>query len=59
MPDFHDPLPAESADPSGAPGLQAAGLAEADDIALGWECANPALQIERWQQEHSGVSDPY
>ncbi len=22
-----------------------------DDIALGCECANPALQIERWYQE--------
>ena len=24
-----------------------------DDIALGCECANPALQIERWGQEDS------
>ena len=23
-----------------------------DDLALGCECANPALQIERWDQEH-------
>lgn len=22
-----------------------------DDLALGCECANPALQIERWSQE--------
>lgn len=22
-----------------------------DDIALGFECANPALQIERWSQD--------
>ena len=26
-------------------------LAEQDDLALGCECANPALQIERWSQE--------
>jgi hypothetical protein len=24
-----------------------------DDIALGCECANPALQIERWGQEEA------
>jgi hypothetical protein len=24
-----------------------------DDIAIGCECANPALQIERWGQEAS------
>jgi hypothetical protein len=22
-----------------------------EDFAMGWECANPALQIERWGQE--------
>lgn len=22
-----------------------------DDIALGWECANPALQIDAWRPE--------
>jgi hypothetical protein len=26
-------------------------LSQDDDIALGCECANPALQIERWGQE--------
>ncbi len=25
-----------------------------DDIALGCECANPALQIERWGDESQG-----
>jgi hypothetical protein len=25
-----------------------------DDYALGCECADPALQIERWMQEASG-----
>lgn len=29
----------------------AAPRAEDDDIALGWECANPALQFERWEPE--------
>ncbi len=24
---------------------------ESDDVALGWECANPALQIACWGQE--------
>ncbi len=27
-----------------------------DDIALGCECANPALQIERWGQEAPVIS---
>lgn len=26
-----------------------------DDVPLGCECANPALQIERWGQEAPGV----
>ena len=26
-------------------------LSEQDDLALGCECADPALQIERWQYE--------
>lgn len=26
-----------------------------DDIVLGCECANPALQIERWGQEDAGT----
>lgn len=30
----------------GAPG----GLDD-DDVALGWECANPALQIDVWRTE--------
>jgi hypothetical protein len=28
-----------------------------DDLALGCECADPALQIERWAQEARGASD--
>lgn len=27
-----------------------------DDLAIGCECANPALQIERWDQEHDAVA---
>lgn len=27
-----------------------------DDLALGCECANPALQIERWDQEHEAAA---
>ena len=26
-----------------------------EELILGWECANPALQIERWQQEETGA----
>lgn len=26
-----------------------------EDLVLGCECANPALQIERWDQETAGV----
>lgn len=29
-----------------------------DDLALGCECANPALQIERWAQEASVPQGP-
>lgn len=25
--------------------------ADEEDLALGWECANPALQIEAWGRE--------
>ena len=26
-----------------------------DEVILGWECANPALQIERWVQDLAAV----
>jgi hypothetical protein len=26
-------------------------VVDEDEVVLGWECANPALQIERWLQE--------
>jgi hypothetical protein len=25
-----------------------------EDIAIGWECANPCLQIEAWNEEAAG-----
>jgi hypothetical protein len=44
----------------------AAALADAsrwapdDDVALGCECADPALQIERWAQEmQSSTAEPH
>ena len=37
-----------------------AGLSAVDDFdyALGCECADPSLQIERWMQEAAGGADP-
>lgn len=29
----------------------ALGTPDDDDVALGWECANPALQIDSWRDE--------
>ncbi len=42
-----------------APGLDASAHSGFDDsdFALGCECADPALQIERWMQEASGSAD--
>lgn len=31
-------------------------LSDQDDLALGCECADPTLQIERWQQEAPQLS---
>jgi hypothetical protein len=28
-----------------------------DDVILGWECANPALQIERWGQDVAAAAE--
>jgi hypothetical protein len=28
-----------------------------DEVPLGWECANPALQIERWGIEATAASE--
>jgi len=40
--------------------LADAGLGADDDFgfALGCECADPSLQIERWMQEAAGAADP-
>lgn len=41
-------------DPSSSPMVAAAsdaGLHEPEDFALGFECADPSLQIERWPDE--------
>jgi hypothetical protein len=35
------------------------GPAEDPDIAFGCECADPALQIERWQQEMLAGGEPH
>lgn len=42
---------AVSTAPGVEPGYQPSFLGEDDDYALGCECANPALQIERWGQD--------
>ncbi len=36
-------------------GVPAYGLSVDEDIALGCECADPALQIERWGQEAAPI----
>lgn len=42
------------------PGSDAGRWSIEDDVPLGCECANPALQIERWGQETPpGVPEPY
>lgn len=49
------PLPMPPANAFAQPGSPAAGD---EDIPLGWECANPALQIERWGLEASAADEP-
>jgi hypothetical protein len=46
MPEMHQSEPASA----GMPPASFATVVE-DDYALGCECANPMLQIERWQLE--------
>jgi hypothetical protein len=51
-----DPLPV----PAAAPATPSLGIAfqsgaPDDEIPLGWECANPALQIDCWPVEHEGT----
>ena len=28
-----------------------------EEVPLGWECANPALQIERWREDAATLPD--
>ena len=60
MPDMQQ-TPTHAAPP--ALGLEAAAVhwpVDDPDIAIGCECANPALQIERWQQEmQAGGGEPH
>jgi hypothetical protein len=50
MPDLHSSA-APAGDPPSAGRAAAASAEDRDDFALGCECADPALQIERWGQE--------
>lgn len=45
--------PANSSTPAGASVEREAapGAQPEEDFAMGWECANPALQIDRWGQD--------
>lgn len=56
MPELQSSEPASSA--AMPPMLEAAAPRFEDaDYALGCECANPALQIERWLQEAGDAGD--
>jgi hypothetical protein len=55
MPDMQPAMPAATPVPL------AIDVASADadyDFALGCECADPSLQIERWMQEARAAGDP-
>jgi hypothetical protein len=55
MPDMPPPVPNTAAMPAV---VDAAALPFDDfDYALGCECADPALQIERWDQEARDAAD--
>ncbi|HMA10195.1 MAG TPA: hypothetical protein VKP68_20105 [Ramlibacter sp.] len=47
---MNDPQRSPTPNSPGAPGNWDR-LPDEDEPALGWECANPALQIERWLQD--------
>ena len=53
MPEMQPSMPSSAAMPMA---LDAIASSEDFDYALGCECANPALQIERWGQEATGGS---
>ena len=51
MSSFYRPSPAVAAMPAHAAQGHTGWPPETDDVALGCECANPALQIDCWRQE--------
>ena len=51
-PSSHDTRPA----PANASHADAGPPVDHDDVMLGFECADPTLQIERWGQETQPVS---
>jgi hypothetical protein len=53
MPDLQPSMPSTAS--ALPPGLEVSAASSCDDsdYALGCECANPALQIERWMHEAS------
>lgn len=55
MPEIQPSAPAQVA--AALPAADAAGWLDDADFALGCECADPALQIERWRQEASSAPD--
>ena len=57
MPEMQPSLPTSAA--AVTPGLDASVHSAFDDcdFALGCECADPSLQIERWMQEASGSAE--
>lgn len=56
MPSFSITPTASTRMPAGA-ALEAASrwVDDDEDLMLGCECANPALQIERWGQDEAGM----
>ena len=58
MQEMQQSSPAAAGMPSGAVVLTpSSNWSDADDYALGCECADPALQIERWGSEASQSMD--
>jgi len=47
---MNDPQRSPPPNPSGAL-VERHSLPDGDELFLGWECANPALQIEHWVQD--------
>lgn len=49
-----EPQPTAAAD-AASPADSTLGLTEHDDFALGFECADPRLQIESWRGDDAGA----